>query len=101
MMVPGIGVAIHGNLLHALLLAFWVLYYDVVFATTELAGYLVLMGGAWETWVDVQTLVIRFDAEDELADTVYHIHAAVPVSQEFFPSPGLAASLPATIWQFT
>ena len=28
------------------------------------------------------------------SDTVYHIHAAVPVSQEFFPSPGLFCILP-------
>ena len=63
---------INGYLLDALLLAFWVLYHDVVFATTELAGYLVFMGGAWETWVDVQTLVIWLDAEDELADRIPH-----------------------------
>ena len=63
---------INGYLLDALLLAFWVLYHDVVFATAELAGYLVLMGGAWETWVDVQTLVIWLDAEDELADRIPH-----------------------------
>ena len=54
--------AINGYLLDALLLTFWVLYHDVVFATAELAGYLVLMGGAWQTWVDVQTLVIWLDA---------------------------------------
>ena len=57
--------AINGYLLDALLLAFWVLYHDVVFATTELAGYLVLMGGAWETRIDEQTFIIWLDAEDE------------------------------------
>ena len=57
--------AVYGDAAYALLLAFWVLYHDVVFATAELAGYLVLMGGAWQTWVDVQTLVIWLDAEDE------------------------------------
>ena len=31
----------------------------------------------------------------------YHIQAAVPVSQLFLPSPGRAASLPATIRQHT
>ena len=36
----------------------------MVFATTELAGYLVLMGGAWETWVDVQQNLD--DAKSEL-----------------------------------
>ncbi len=46
------GFAIYGNLLHAFLPAFWVLHGDVVFATTELAGYLVFMGGAWQTRVD-------------------------------------------------
>ena len=32
-------------------------------------------------------------------DTSTNVHAAVPVSQEFLPSPGVAASGPATIWQ--
>ena len=64
--------SIYGNLLYAFLPSFWVLHYDVVFATTELAGYLVFMGGAWQTWVDVQSLVIRFDAEDELRHGVPH-----------------------------
>ena len=32
-------------------------------------------------------------------DTSTNVHAAVPVSHEFLPSPGVGASGPATIWQ--
>ena len=35
----------------------------------------------------------------EYCEIATKFHAAVPVSQLFFPSPGRAASLPATIWQ--
>ncbi len=66
------GIAIHGDLLNALLLALWVLHDDVVFATTELAGYLILLGGAWQTRVDEQALIVWLDTEDELADRIPH-----------------------------
>ena len=57
--------AIHSNLLHALLVSARILYCDMVFATTELAGYLILLSGAWETRIDEQTFIIWLDAEDE------------------------------------
>ena len=33
--------------------------------------------------------------------TFTKVHAAVPVSQLFFASPGVYASAPATIWEYT
>lgn len=33
------------------------------------------------------------------SETAFQFQAAVPVSQLFLPSPGRAASFPATIWQ--
>ena len=52
--------------------------------------------GARDARVDPQPPVVGLDAEDALRD-VTNVHAAVPVSQEFFASPGVAASGPAII----
>ena len=64
--------AIYDDLLHTLLFALWVFHGDMILAATELAGYLILLGRAWQARVDIQALVVWFDAQDELAHGVPH-----------------------------
>ena len=64
--------AIYDDLLHTLLLALWVFHGDMILTATELAGYLILLGCAWQARVDIQALVVWFDAQDELAHGVPH-----------------------------
>ena len=78
--IAGDGRTVDGDALHALLHGVGILDPDVVHGPAVAAGDGEAGQRVWDAGVDLQ------------------VQAAVPVSQLFFASPKVGASMPATIW---
>ena len=88
--------AVNSHALNALLNVGRILYFDVVDTFTELSCYLEVTEILRSAGINLKSFVCRIYTEDEMLTKV---HAAVPVSHEFLPSPWNLASAPPTIWQ--
>ena len=86
--------SVEGQAADARLLAVRILHVDDKLGVAQDAGHRIFLQRRRDAGVNLQTVGLM---PRIYCVMVIQFHAAVPVSHEFLPSPGLAASLPATI----